>query len=708
MNNKNEFPEEVVGYFRDLEIRPSSYRSLDDVRRKFKILAIKYHPDKSDSPTATEQFQNINRAYEKLTRFLQIREKKTNSIRKKVVNFGYDSLNLESRKSVNSENIVIKKLPSQNYIEKFIHLCNSKYGSPKVVQDGVKYSDQFKCNSPEQRETIFGNIFITVYNSGTIMCQGQACLLWHACHLPEIMDDVVNLLNTPQTDTKELMLTHSKHEIGVQASMNDGSSFVQQDEKESTEILLDNQPEPLLHENVPIPNLTFILSRIDKLESSMVDLFGVLSADKVNLVRQSSNQEIEVLKEKHKLCINQLNNEIKMKDHELTKLKGEVAELRKLIRKKDDDTKLVTLNKDKELSELRGNVSDLNRKCTNMEDNVEFWKVRALEGESRVAELVGGHDNMKSKSGTKERVTSSSSISVIKSHQKLFSTGVSSIRNEGDKAKLALVDAGEGNGEVSSGSESGSESGSKSGSECASLSVNTEGKTAERRPIMEQEVWKVVPKSKFKSPDVLIVGNSNVRRLSPRFLNPFFTVKHLLKDKSMCGAVEFLKTTDIKPQKYIVIQALDNDICNVKNTEIIARIHDILRICKTKFPDVKICIMEPLGRCCSVKPHLYWDNASRLCEILTNVGGIIVVRIPPRLKKADSTLFEHEPSGYIHLNDEGIRVLTEVYRNNLLVSVAGGSTRNQESSDRQDSDGRGKDRFGLLVNCLIESLSSFR
>ena len=53
--------------------------------------------------------------------------------------------------------------------------------------------------------------------------------------------------------------------------------------------------------------------------------------------------------------------------------------------------------------------------------------------------------------------------------------------------------------------------------------------------------WKVVGRSKFKDPDVLLVGNSNIRGLDPRFLSPLFTSKHTLQDKTLRGTVLLLK-----------------------------------------------------------------------------------------------------------------------------------------------------------------------
>ena len=61
-----EIPEDVIRDFKTMEMRPSQQRSNDEIRRQFKKLAIKCHPDKSTEADSKEQFQQLNRAYESL------------------------------------------------------------------------------------------------------------------------------------------------------------------------------------------------------------------------------------------------------------------------------------------------------------------------------------------------------------------------------------------------------------------------------------------------------------------------------------------------------------------------------------------------------------------------------------------------------------------------------------------------------------------
>ena len=53
MNEVSELPEEVFGCLRVLGLRPNPYRSIEDVRSRFKELALQIHPDRSKSPKAT-------------------------------------------------------------------------------------------------------------------------------------------------------------------------------------------------------------------------------------------------------------------------------------------------------------------------------------------------------------------------------------------------------------------------------------------------------------------------------------------------------------------------------------------------------------------------------------------------------------------------------------------------------------------------------
>ena len=79
-----------------------------------------------------------------------------------------------------------------------------------------------------------------------------------------------------------------------------------------------------------------VLERLDRLEESMADLFGVMSADKLNLVREATTKEINVITTQHRAVVDNLRGEIRMKDGELGRLREETTELKRAIRRKEE------------------------------------------------------------------------------------------------------------------------------------------------------------------------------------------------------------------------------------------------------------------------------------------------------------------------------------------------------------------------------------
>lgn len=54
-----------IDHFKTLKLESNA--SIDDVRRSFRRLALKYHPDKNKDPDADEKFREIVEAYESLS-----------------------------------------------------------------------------------------------------------------------------------------------------------------------------------------------------------------------------------------------------------------------------------------------------------------------------------------------------------------------------------------------------------------------------------------------------------------------------------------------------------------------------------------------------------------------------------------------------------------------------------------------------------------
>ena len=79
MSDTADLPEEVILDFRTLDMRTSLYRSIEEIRKQFKTIALKVHPDKSELSKAesTELFKKINKAYERLIAFVKKKRHKS-------------------------------------------------------------------------------------------------------------------------------------------------------------------------------------------------------------------------------------------------------------------------------------------------------------------------------------------------------------------------------------------------------------------------------------------------------------------------------------------------------------------------------------------------------------------------------------------------------------------------------------------------------
>ena len=355
-----------------------------------------------------------------------------------------------------------------------------------------------------------------------------------------------------------------------------------------------------------------VLVRLDKLEESMADLFGVMAADKLNLVREATRKEIELITTKHRTAVDCLRGEMKVKDSELSRVRGEMKMLDSEVRRLRGVMKI----KDDELSRLKGETAELKKALKRKE-----------EGAAEAAKII---DSLNGEVGKKNN-----DIDVIGSAKKGIGSGVGVGGVNRDEC-VCCEDA------------------------------------EERRESGDVSRWQLVTKARFKVPDVLLVGNSNVRDLDPRILKPLFLTKHVLDKKTLRGAANYLKDTDICPRGSVVVQAIDNEIGVLSPSEIIKTIGEIVDICKSRFPGVAVYVVEPLGRSVAEDPQKYWRTAARMCEMLYTVPGIQVVSIPANLKTADATLFVRERGGYIHLNRDGVGALSRAYTNHFVGGGRGG------------------------------------
>ena len=197
---KKKIPEDILSYYSTLGIRPNAYVSKETVRKAYKAKAMDLHPDRNSSDDATLLFQQLSKAYIEVLLFLSSPAQNKS---KKSDNWKTLLLGLTVRPSAGNENIVVKSIPS-DILEVFKNICVKWYGTPKREQNGFKFQSEFRRTDGEEQNCLSNNIIhLTIFDNGTIMCQGPANALWNADHLPMLIKEVTS---TPIESTSLLAL----------------------------------------------------------------------------------------------------------------------------------------------------------------------------------------------------------------------------------------------------------------------------------------------------------------------------------------------------------------------------------------------------------------------------------------------------------------------------------------------------------------------
>ena len=199
--------------FKTLGLSPGA--SIDEIKKAFRKLAKKVHPDKSNDSDADEKFKLLNAAYVEL---LSLARKDSCEQKKYAGNTDLaDDLSdkLMNLKVTEHSQCVVVDI-GLAIIQQFYEICVQFYGEPvDKGKHGQKFSRRY-CSVGESADATMdlGVIHITIYlTTGRILVQGKCYLLWHAEHLPhlisllpkEAIQGTSNMKSKEQDDSKAIV-----------------------------------------------------------------------------------------------------------------------------------------------------------------------------------------------------------------------------------------------------------------------------------------------------------------------------------------------------------------------------------------------------------------------------------------------------------------------------------------------------------------------
>ncbi len=145
---------ENMTYYQILEVSPTA--SADEIKKSYKTLALKLHPDKNPSPTATQEFQKLGQAYQTLsdpnTRKAYDTELKNQEAAKTPKPAARDTL--ENAYESLTKDLLALKQDAQKSIDTY-----KAYKKPKDDAENI-------INRKEELETISVNVLIALSRSG--------------------------------------------------------------------------------------------------------------------------------------------------------------------------------------------------------------------------------------------------------------------------------------------------------------------------------------------------------------------------------------------------------------------------------------------------------------------------------------------------------------------------------------------------------------
>ena len=191
--------------------------------------------------------------------------------------------------------------------------------------------------------------------------------------------------------------------------------------------------------------------------------------------------------------------------------------------------------------------------------------------------------------------------------------------------------------------------------DATSVHMPTEEPSVDQPADVEAKTDMPVPREQI--PDVLYVGNSLSTPVNPgQLFAPKFTLKHTLEVKNLHGASTYIKTCDnIAPQN-VVLHVLENNLSADTGQQVIDKLSTLVSDCKTRFGDIPIFVVEPIGRRCRTKEETahYQESATYVRRNLHKVVPASRIVHTPELQQVKPDLFDKHG---VHLRLKGTKQL---------------------------------------------------
>ena len=397
--------------YKTLGLAPGA--SIEEVKKAFRTLAKRLHPDKSKAPDATERFKDLNRAYAELLKNAKPTQPDVESNQRQM---DITKTMPDMKVTEHSQCIVLDIGKEQ--IGLFHQICVEFYGPPvDLKSNGRKFSKQYKPLNDDKSN--LGTIHVTIYlTSGRVLVQGTCYLLWHAEYLPHLMTMMVN----NKTATPCLEDSHDIKPADESESTNNCSVCDYQDSgdmlacdaceqwlhyscsKLFPERLLremvdqcesvfvcwkcttppDDNPvshHPALENTPPNTDLKCVTSAIQALEKNIVENIKLSSLESARNLNEKHNIELELIRERHKSEVKALKSKITELDEKLKNVNVNN------INSTYTTAPPVDPEKETLIRELRAEILCKDEKISDLKDQIKTLKVLNSQLDARMKDL---------------------------------------------------------------------------------------------------------------------------------------------------------------------------------------------------------------------------------------------------------------------------------------------------------------------------------